>query len=134
MTPYSTPRIRWISVASTVLLVILIGLLLMGCHTVTPDPVQAQTISYDGGVQNAGIISLDNTGAVITAEKRDYYNSLIAIYGDAKWTKNGLPIFTPPLVKDQGVVPANGYFHITSAALANLTVMHQWFKMGRTPQ
>lgn len=94
----------------------------------------AQVIAYDGGQQTAGIISLDATGAIISPAKRAYYNSLLAIYGDARWTKGGLPIFPVALKQDHGMTPAGENFHVTNAALVQLTQMHQWFKMGRTPQ
>lgn len=130
---FTPPRVRWGIVVLIALLAV--GLIIFpGCGTTTPKPPTAEIVAHDGGAQNAGIISLDATGAVITPAKRDYYNALVRIYGDAKWKKGGLPIFAVPLKPDDGVTPKGDNYHITAAALTNLTVMHQWFKMGRTPE
>ncbi len=129
------PRSRLSRLAGLVVFVVLLLALVSCSSTLTPAPVPpAQTIAYDGNAQNAGIISIDADGAVITPAKRAYYNSLIEIYGAAKWTKAGLPVFPSPLVRDDGITEAGDNYRITRGALANLTVMHQWFKMGRTPQ
>lgn len=129
------PRLRWARLLVIALGLLVIVLLQSACGTTTVPPVRpAQTIAYDGDAQNAGILSLDTTGAVITPAKRAYYNALIEIYGDARWTRGGLPVFPVPKRADEGITPAGPNFRITRSALADLTVMHQWFKMGRTPQ
>jgi hypothetical protein len=130
---FSPPRIRWVAVIITVALCVVV-MTLASCSATIPAPVTATEIAFDAGVQNAGIIAFDATGAVITPAKRSYYNALIAIYGDTKWVKGGLPIFPTPLKKDEGIAPLGDNFHINSDALANLTLMHGWFKKGRTPQ
>jgi hypothetical protein len=136
MTPHTAvPRLR--SFFCLGILLMTFGFLLLGlvaCSTTVPAPIHAEVIAYDGNVQNAGIVSIDANGAVITPTKRAYHNSLIAIYGDARWTKGGLPVFPVPLVRDYGITQEGANFRITADALAKHTVMHQWFKIGRTPQ
>ncbi len=133
MTAFTPPRIRWSAVALTMALLLTIACF-AGCQTQVPPPVNAGEVAFDGGVQNAGIVAFNDTGAIITPAKRNYYNSLIAIYGDAKWTKGGLPIFAEPLKRDTGISPSGENYHIDFASLSKLTLMHQWFKAGRTPQ
>ncbi len=99
-----------------------------GCFTSTVKPkvVEAQEIAYDNGVQNAGVLGLDDTGAIITPTKREEYNALIALYGKD-------PKFLPPLRKDDGVVVKGSNFHITNEALINFTEMKSWQRSGKKP-
>ena len=75
-----------------------------GCSTVTQAPVKSQSASWDGNAQNSGILAKVPAGYIVTPTFRARYNSLITIYGRSK-TKDGSPIFTPPLAVDSGITP-----------------------------
>lgn len=70
--------------------------LLPGC-TVRPKVVQNYQPSFDGNLQNSGLIEHDKAGnAVITAHARDRYNALMDEYGK---------LFLPPVNRDDGITP-----------------------------
>lgn len=134
--PAPTLRVRWswvALVAACILGWIALGCL-AGCGTVIPPTVTADEIAYDGNEQNAGIVGVaENQSIIITASKREYYNSLIAIYGAATWPDR-TPVFLPHVKADAGMTARpDGNFEITRASLAQCTLMHQWLKMGKLP-
>ena len=96
--------------------------------TVAPKPVPAGAISFDGNNQNAGIITIFQTGPLkgnleITSGKRAEYNALVARYG-----KN----FTPPLGTDYGILPwTNGLYLIDSERAAKMILMDSWKRSGQ---
>jgi hypothetical protein len=112
--------------------------LFAGCQsslTIKPKPVVSAVIAYEGTEQNNGIVSQDPTGLVITPAKRDYFNALIEIYGDAKWRDTGLPCFVPAVKKDFGITPQGENYHVDNGAIQNVYVlMVQWYKSGRAPK
>lgn len=77
----------YVVVISTLLWVLLSVLVLCSCSTVTPDHVQDQVLAADSStpagipVDNNGWLGWhDATHGIITANKRDFYNNLIADY------------------------------------------------------
>jgi len=134
--PFVAPalRLRW-SLVAVMAIGILLAMHLCGCSAVVPKTVVADTVAFDGNEQNAGIVGVALSGSfIITANKRAHYNQLVAIYGNAKWPDHK-PIFAVPLQPDTGITPrTDGTFEITREAMINLTLMHQWFKMGRMPR
>ena len=111
---------------------------LVGCQSaliIKPKPVVPAVVAYEGTEQNNGIISQDATGVVITPAKRDYYNGLIEIYGDAKWKDTGLPCFVPAVKKDFGITPLGANYHVDNGAIQKVYVLLvAWYTAGRAPK
>lgn len=114
----------WINPIITILIALaalFLGILLIGCGTVIPKPVQANVASYDGDVQNSGLVSLTNSNgvmvAIITPHARDRYNGLIAIFGTN---------FIPPITLDAGITPAPPNFRIDAEHLVDFMRMNRW--------
>ncbi len=97
-----------------------------GCknsETVTPRIVRDSTASFDGSVQNSGLIGFDDAGnAILTPHARDRFNALVAVYGKR---------FAPPLTADYGITPtATNTFLITKEALVKFGQMNSMRKAG----
>ena len=89
---------------------------LTGCSTPTP-PVGARDpagISFDGGIQNAGIIDLNYVNNkpvsfIVTPGYRDRYNTLWAKYGTPTLSpKDPFTPFDGPLIGNQFTVTFEG--------------------------
>jgi hypothetical protein len=95
---------------------------LFGCaSTIRPRPIQDNTASFDGGVQNSGVIGfVTNAGGVfvnVTPRLRDRHNALIPIYGTN---------FLPAPKIDEGITPGtNGTF------LMDLGAFEKFLRMNR---
>ena len=113
------------------LLCVLCVLLFTACGTVIPNTVQANVASYDGGVQNSGLLSMTTnstgavTGAIITPHARDRYNALIPVYGTN---------FFPALKFDEGITPAPPNFRIDAQHLVEFMRMNRWHHQALNPQ
>lgn len=105
-------------------------ILLPGC-TVLPTTVKASVASYDGGVQNSGMLSLTTnstgavTGAILTPHARDRYNALLALYGTN---------FFPALTLDAGITPAPPNYRIDAEHLVDFMRMNRWRKAASPPK
>jgi hypothetical protein len=114
----------------TVVVIIVVGLITFaaqGCSTVTPTPVKPTQAAFSGNDQNGGIIGLAPPGAgyVVTADFRDRYNALIAVYGKD---------ILPPLKADEGITArADGTCVIDKQHLVDEILMADWHRMGRSP-
>ncbi len=74
--------------------VVVCALTLAGC-TVRPVVVRNQEASFDGNVQNSGIIGKDAAGnRILTPHARDRYNGLMDLYGKR---------FSPPVGRNDGI-------------------------------
>jgi len=114
-------------------LIIFLFLGLAGCATVAQSSVQSHQASFDGNQQNSGILEANMDGFKVTSKFRDRYNSLVAIYGDARLADNS-PIFTPALSKDSGITSNNdGTYEITKEAMAHMVEMSAMQKRGFKP-
>ena len=92
--------------------------------TVTPKILPpAEQPSWDGNVQNSGLIRFSDDGsAVITPHARDRYNTLIDTYGKR---------FTPALHPDDGVTRLpDGTYSITAQHLSYFAQMNNWKRSG----
>lgn len=107
------------------LVILLVGLVvgLTGCGTpVIPQAVAAQEASWDGNVQNSGIIMSTENGFVVTDHFRARYNALISVYGND---------FTPPLKVDTGIAMIGTDRHLISKqAMVWMLEMNQWHRAG----
>lgn len=100
------------------------GLLIffLGCSTtIRPRQIQDTTASFDGGVQNSGVIGFVTNGlaafAEVTPHFRDRYNAMIPIYGTN---------FLPRLKLDEGIsAHTNGNFLIDLRGLDNFLRMNR---------
>jgi hypothetical protein len=107
-------------------------LILSGC-TVVQTPIQNKVISFDGNNQNAGIICKNYDGFIVTANFKDRYNALIAIYGDATLA-DGSPIFTPALIKNTGITDnKDGTYTINKEGMANMVLLSKLKRQGFKP-
>lgn len=52
-----------------------------GCGTIAPKVEDTTSASFDGNVQNSGIISMDENGAIISSSARERYNAYIVLCG-----------------------------------------------------
>lgn len=105
--------------------------------TVIPEVVQDTKPSFDGNKQDSGLISVSDSGAIVTQRFVDRYDAMIGVYGDE-------PDFLPPLKPGQGVSEApkeeqkknsnRGQVYLMSReALVHFIKMNQWRKMGKEP-
>ena len=100
------------------------GLLIfiLGCsNTIRPRQIQDTTASFDGGIQNSGVIGFVTNGpaafAEVTPHFRDRYNAMIQIYGTN---------FLPRLKLDEGIsAHTNGNFLIDLRGLDNFLRMNR---------
>lgn len=96
-------------------------LLAMASCTVTPVHTTAAVPSYDGGVQNSGLLGYHTNGAVVyrvlTPHSHDRYNGLIDVYGDR---------FIPHLKHDDGVVPFGTNYLIDPQHWVYALQMNRW--------
>lgn len=91
---------------------------LSGC-TIRPKVVHNNQASFDGNLQNSGLLGNDSQGnAIITAHARDRYNALVDDYGK---------FFSPPLNRDDGIMPtATNTFLIDGEHLFFFATMNRW--------
>jgi len=59
----------------------ILSLLLIGCGTVLPKPVQTHSVAFSEGVQNAGILGYDRTGLFVNNAWIVQYDKLLLAYG-----------------------------------------------------
>ncbi len=106
--------------------VLLVSALTTGCGTtVQPDIVTPSVASYDGNVQNSGIIMSTNSGFVVTSHFRERHNALIAIYGGD---------FSPHLKPDHGIAPmGDDRWLISKQAMVDFLAMNTWRKAALKP-
>lgn len=96
-----------------------------GCSTVVPPIVKEKIVSYDGNVQNGGIIcENDDESLTITQHAVDRYNGMVVTYGK---------LFTPPLKKGEGIKPGpatNGVptFIMDAQHATYFSKMNRWRK------
>lgn len=100
--------------------ILLISTILIGCNSITnptPDIVKPQEISFDGNVQNSGVLyQITSGGFIITESAKERYNALIDKYGNK---------CTPVLQKDFGLTPV---YIITDEGFENFAKMVLWQK------
>ena len=110
------------------LALVMLAVGLVGCtSTVAPKPIKGAVASWDGGVQNSGLIGKDGPGYfLITEHARERYNGLIERYGR---------YYVPPLKADQGITATatNGVYRIDGEHLAKMIEMVAWKKEGKVP-
>lgn len=105
--------------------------------TVIPEVIQDTKPSFDGNKQDSGLISVSESGAIVTQKFIERYDAMIGIYGDEL-------DFLPPLKPGEGVSEApkeeqeknssRGQVYLMSReALVNFIKMNQWRKAGREP-
>lgn len=100
--------------------------------TIRPIAVIDVAPSYDGNIQDSGIISVANNGVTVTQRVIDRYVALVAIYGDE---------FTPSLDPQLGFEkiindsPSNrGQLYLMEKrTLVCFIKMNQWKKMAKEP-
>lgn len=95
--------------------IVVAGLILSHCGTVSPDVIQAHGASIGSdGLQDSGIkgivedLKTHQRFFVISSEDRDNYNSMIARYGNEPSVKDR------PMHKDQGLRPYGKFYAIDS--------------------
>lgn len=100
--------------------------ILTGCTlTVHPDRVETTEASYDGNVQNSGIVMSTENGFLVTDHFRDRYNALIETYGRD---------FAPPLKKDAGMSRVGeDRWLLTKQRWVDFDLMNSWRKAGLKP-
>lgn len=105
-----------------------------GCTTVHQAQVESAAPSFDGNVQNSGIVSQRPDGAyVVTAHFRDRYNALVAIYGDAKLA-DGAPAFTPPIRANDGLTALpDGTWAMDKQAMVDMVTLSRLKRQGFKP-
>jgi len=114
-------------------LYLILCLALTGCMVVVQKPVKPLVSSYDGNVQNSGVITKTMDGFKVTSHFRDRYNSLIETYGHTK-LQDGSPVFNPPLEKDKGLKANNdGTYEITAQAMSWMVQMSEMQRQGFKP-
>lgn len=105
----------------------LLVMILVSC-TVTPKVLERNTISFDGGSQNSGLVMfLPDGSGLITTNAASRYNGLITIY------KNK---FIPPIYQNYGLIYTNiqntNYYIISAEALVKYGLMNH-YKRNQTP-
>ncbi|MCE0499448.1 MAG: hypothetical protein LV481_16020 [Methylacidiphilales bacterium] len=104
--------------------VALLMIALCGCGATIPPLVESSTASFDGKVQDSGVISLVPGGQLVTPHWRDRYNGMIAVYGKR---------FTPPVQTDDGILPAGPgnmatQYFIDNEHAVKFDQMNEWRK------
>ena len=110
-------------------LLILIGLLALdpGC-TIRPKPTTSSSASFDGNIQNSGMIELLPDGtARISEQARARYNGLAEIYGTR---------FIPAITANDGLTPGavlegKPTWIMTKQRLADWQTMSRWKRQGK---
>jgi hypothetical protein len=101
-------------------------LLVAGCSTVAPKNIKSSIPSFDGNIQNSGIVAfLPDGGIEITPSKRDQYIALVADYGDQ---------FVPSLKQspEMGIhLLTDGNYEIDSEHVVDFGRMEIWKNSGR---
>jgi hypothetical protein len=99
-----------------ILYAVMMAVLLVGC-TVTPKIVRPSVASFEGNVQNSGVVCLlPDGGAIVVPHWRERYNAMVPVFGKG---------FYPPLVLDRGITDStNGEYRVTAEALANFGKMN----------
>jgi len=97
---------------------------LAACGTSIPPLIESNIPSFDGKVQDSGVISLVPGGQLVTPHWRDRYNGMIAVYGKR---------FTPPLQTDDGILPAGpgntaAQYFIDNEHAVKFDLMNEWRK------
>lgn len=102
--------------------IILASSLITAC-TVTPEKLTDSQPSFDGNVQNSGLIGFTADGfAILTPHAHDRYNALVKTYGKK---------FIPALRSDVGCVAyTNGTWLIDKEHLVHFETMNRWRKSG----
>ncbi len=98
----------------------------ISCNTVVPHNYISNKPSYDGAVQNSGILyqTSKKDGYVVSKNFVLKYNSLVDKYGNK---------FTPPIKHNFGIMPVDqseDYF-IVNQAMVNYLVMNTWLNSGK---
>lgn len=116
----------WLGFIAEIALLALILTHLSGCSTVTPDQVHAAAPSFDGNVQNSGILAATPAGILVTPHLRDRYNTLVDYYGHD---------YKPALAKDAGITdaPDKVNYLLDRQHFVQFLEMNQWLKAGLRP-
>jgi hypothetical protein len=102
---------------------LLLSLLLLGCDTVSPDPVKDKQASFDGNAQNSGIVALRaDHSALVTSNFVARYEFLVARHGSR---------LTPPQTHTAGLTTNGTAISIDAAHLVDFVVMQEWQKSGQ---
>jgi len=110
-----------------IVLAVLAVLLLIGCtSTVRLHSAVASVASFDGDVQNSGLIGFTAEGdGILTRHAVDRYNGLCVVYGND---------FNPAVNPGDGVKPkGDNAFTIDRQHLVYFATMNRWFKSGKIP-
>ena len=96
-------------------------MILISC-TVTPKILQRDTISFDGGSQNSGLVMfLPDGSGLLTTNAANRYNFLINIYKSK---------FIPPIYQNYGLTYTNiqttNYYIISAEGLVKFGLMQHW--------
>lgn len=107
-----------------------------GCltKTIRTEDRRAQSASHDGNVQDSGLISIDDSGALITSHARNRFNSLVLEYGNDT-------AFNPPLKVDDGITEAGKelsatykrgpLYYMTHQSVVNFVKLNRWRRNGK---
>lgn len=99
---------------------LLISFLLISCKTFVPKPVVDQQASWDGNVQNSGIVNyIDNVGFLITENAAQRYMFLTKKLGET---------WTPPLKPGEGLTYSNGNYYLPNEYFVKFAVMNRQWK------
>jgi len=105
-------------------LAVSLGIILTACGATIPPLIESNTSSFDGKVQDSGVITLVPGGQLVTSRWRDRYNGMIAVYGKR---------FTPPVQTDDGILPAGpgnttSEYFIDNEHAVKFDEMNEWRK------
>ncbi len=117
----------WLNSALALGLVLNLALGLLGCTgTVAPKIASSSQPSWDGGMQNSGILGeTDSHSLVISSHARDRYNGLISTYGGK---------YSPALKTDDGIeATGTNTFLLEAGHAAKFIEMNRWRKQGAPP-
>jgi hypothetical protein len=89
--------------------------------TVIREPIVASQPSWAGNSQNSGVLSVDDSGAIVTDGFVERYNALVRVYGNR---------FTPPVAEYDGITLDGGWWRIDNEHLVKMWQMNQWRKSG----
>lgn len=96
---------KWVMAVIFALVVLWVVMLVTSCSsTVIPRPVDAGTVALEGNNQDAGVLSIDDQGAIITEHKKAEYDALVALYGRG----TDAYAITPPVVPGAGLTRLDG--------------------------
>lgn len=112
-----------------------------GCSsTVIPQRVEATEVAFEGNTQNAGVLAVDRSGAVITERKRAEYLALVKVYGRGTADYPIEPKVSPKAGltrlsgKEAGFPEHEWVWAIDAEHLTWFITFRDWQRAGRKPK